>query len=305
MFYKVLAKTALCAVFAFLLSGVVFSQKKGSAKPKPKPASTAGPKVTQIDIEGLRSLLVPKGKPVLINFWATWCDPCREEFPDLVAIDGKYRGKLDVITVSLDDVEDIATAVPKFLREVKAQMPAYLLRTPDESAAITMVAKDWSGSLPMTVILNTKGETAYQKSGKFNTQVLTAEIDKVLAAPTTRADLQILMDFVKIKNGRRDEAMFFYENNWKVYRDEALKAGIIHSYELIDARSEANTGFDIVLVTRYKNERQMAESEKNFEPLLKRLRPNGPVLKNDLKPADFRENVFVYTGKPAFSSRNN
>ena len=180
MFSKVLAKTAGCAVFAFLLTGVVFAQERQPAKAKPKTTAAVSPKVIQIDIEGLQSLLAPKGKPLLINFWATWCDPCREEFPDLVMIDGRYKGKLDVITISLDDVEDIATAVPKFLAEVKAQMPAYLLKTPDESAAITMVAKDWSGSLPMTVIIDAGGKTAYQKSGKFKTDVLISEIDKVL-----------------------------------------------------------------------------------------------------------------------------
>lgn len=304
MFSKVLAKTAWCAVFAFLFTSVVFAQKKPTPKPKSKPAATE-PKVTQIDIEGLKALLVPKDKPLLLNFWATWCDPCREEFPDLVKISSTYKGKLDVVTISLDDVEDIATAVPKFLREVKAEMPAYLLRTTDESAAIALVAKDWSGSLPMTVIINKTGETAYQKSGKFNTQVLTAEIDKALAPPAASpADVQILMDFVKIKEGRRAEAMYYYENNWKIYREEALKTGIIHSYELIDAKSETSSVFDLVLVTRYKNQRQYADSEKNFEPILKRLRPNGPMLKSELKPTDFRENVFMYTGKPTFSSEN-
>lgn len=297
MFFKVLAKTAWCAVFAFLFSGVLFAQKKPAAKAKPKAAS-ASPKVTQIDVDGLKALLVPKGKPLLLNFWATWCDPCREEFPDLVKISNTYKGKLDVATISLDDVEDIATAVPKFLREVKADMPAYLLGTADESAAITMVAKDWSGSLPMTVVINVKGETAYQKSGKFNTQVLTAEIEKVLSQPV--ADIHVLMDFVKVKDGRRDEAMYFYENNWKVYREEALKAGIIHSFELINARSESNSAFDLILVTRFNGQRQYADSEKNFEPILKKLRPNGPILKNELKPVDFRENVFVYAGKAEF-----
>lgn len=180
MFSKAIAKTALCAVFALLLFGTVDAQKKTSGKKAIPKKAAAGPVVTQIDIEGLKALLVSKGKPMLINFWATWCDPCREEFPDLVKLDVKYRGKLNVITISLDDLEDIKTAVPKFLKEQNAQMPAYLLRTPDESAAIALVSKDWSGSLPMTVIVNTKGETAYQKSGKFNTEILTSEIEKVL-----------------------------------------------------------------------------------------------------------------------------
>jgi thiol-disulfide isomerase/thioredoxin len=177
------AKAALCAVFVLLISVVGFAQAK---KPKatPKKPAVAGPKVTQIDIEGLRALIKPKGKPLLINFWATWCDPCREEFPDLVKIDAEYKGKIDVITVSLDDLADIATVVPKFLNEVKATMPAYLLKTPDESAAITMVAKDWSGNLPMTALYTATGEMAYVRMGKFTHEKLTEEIEKVLGTVT-------------------------------------------------------------------------------------------------------------------------
>ena len=137
MLYRFLARAAVCAVFAIVLSGVSYAQ--GGKTPVKKPP-TAGPKVTQIDTEGLRKLLKPNGKPLLINFWATWCDPCREEFPDLVKLDAAYRGRVDFITVSLDDLDDINTLVPKFLSEVKAQMPAYLLKTADESAAIAMVA---------------------------------------------------------------------------------------------------------------------------------------------------------------------
>lgn len=305
MLIKYLAKAAICAVFAILFSGFASAQAEPAEKPPAKtqpPAAIAGPKITQIDIDGLKTLLVPKGRPLLINFWATWCDPCREEFPDLVKIDTTYKGKLDVITVSLDDVEDIDTLVPKFLKSVNATMPAYLLRTTDENAAIALVNKDWSGSLPMTVIYGTDGKLSYQKSGKFKTEVLTQEIDKALKAPT--ADIRVVMDFVKIKNGRRDEAMFYYENNWKVYREAALRDGFIHSYEIVEASSEKNKAFDIVLITRFADEAQANAVEKNFEPILSRLRPNGPILKNEIKPADFRENVFVYNGRSPFSSFN-
>src|SRR5207253_1033630 len=93
------------------------SADKPIAPAMESPAPAALPIVTQIDIEGLKPLLKPNGKPLLINFWATWCDPCREEFPDLVRIDAEFRGKIDVITVSLDDLADIKTYVPKFLAE--------------------------------------------------------------------------------------------------------------------------------------------------------------------------------------------
>ena len=179
-FYR---KAALCAVFAFIITPAVLAQK---AKPTGiKPLQAIGPKVTQIDIEGLKKLLKPNGKPLLINFWATWCDPCREEFPDLVKLDAEYKGRVDFITVSLDDLDDIATLVPKFLLEVKADMPAYLLKTPDESAAISMVAKDWSGNLPLTVLYNTSGEQAYMRAGKFKYETLRNELAKVVAKPVS------------------------------------------------------------------------------------------------------------------------
>lgn len=183
MLYRFLARAAVCAVFAIVLSGVSYAQ--GGKTPVKKPP-TAGPKVTQIDTEGLRKLLKPNGKPLLINFWATWCDPCREEFPDLVKLDAAYRGRVDFITVSLDDLDDINTLVPKFLSEVKAQMPAYLLKTADESAAIAMVAKNWSGNLPMTVLFAPSGETAYVRMGIVKYETVTAEIDKVLATATVK-----------------------------------------------------------------------------------------------------------------------
>lgn len=146
-------------------------------------AQTAAPsKITQIDIVALKRLVRPSGKPLLVNFWATWCDPCREEFPELVKIDNEYKGKIDFVTVSLDDLTDINTAVPKFLGEMKADMPTYLLKTDDESAAISSIAKDWSGGLPFTILYNEKGEIAYFRQGKVIPATLTAEIAKLVPA---------------------------------------------------------------------------------------------------------------------------
>lgn len=288
-------------VFVLIFSFVSFAQKK---TPNSKPTPNAAlPKVTQIDEVGIKTTLKPNGKPLLVNFWATWCDPCREEFPDLVKIDAEYKGKIDFITISLDDLAEIKRDVPKFLAEMKAGMPAYLLKVADESAVISSITKDWSGGLPFTILYNEKGEIAYFRQGKVKLDVLGAEINKLL--PSKKSDeMVVLMDFVKIKDGKRDEALFFYENNWKVYRETALKKGFIHSYELIEAKSETNPTFDIILVTRYKNEEQHKNSEKNFAPILKEIRPNGALLKNDLKPEDFRQNVFLSIGKPIFTAGN-
>ncbi len=137
------------------------------------------PKVTQIDEKGLKDLLKPNGRPLLINFWATWCEPCREEFPDLVKIGTDHKDKIDLITVSLDELSEINGDVPEFLAQMKSASPAYLLKTPDEGAAIELVSKDWQGALPFTILFNAEGETIYSKQGKFESDVLVAEIKKI------------------------------------------------------------------------------------------------------------------------------
>src|ERR1700730_10413146 len=91
--------------------------------------------VRQVDLKGLKKLLKRDGKdtrPLLVNYWATWCGPCGDKFPDLVKIDEEYRPKgLNFIAISLDDPPDIKTAVPDFLGQMHASMPVYLLNVPD------------------------------------------------------------------------------------------------------------------------------------------------------------------------------
>ena len=143
-------------------------------------AAKPGPAVTEIDTERLKSLLKRESqRPLLVNFWATWCDPCRDEFPDLVKIDSEYRSKgLDFIAVSLDDLKDINTEVPKFLRSMNAQMPTYLLNVPDPEIPIKAVDQQWSGALPATFLYDAKGNLAYRHFGRIAPEQLRAEIEK-------------------------------------------------------------------------------------------------------------------------------
>ncbi len=183
MLFKLFVKATVVAAFALALCGLCAAQatpKNEKTKNKKAKASSL-PKVTEIDINGLKPLLKPNGKPLLINFWATWCDPCREEFPDLVKISEEFQGKVDFLTVSLDDFADIKTYVPRFLSEMNSKIPAYLLHTPDESSAISMVSKDWTGNLPMTVLFDAKGTISYYRNGKIRLEVLRDNIHKLLS----------------------------------------------------------------------------------------------------------------------------
>ena len=146
------------------------------------------PPVVAVDAAGLQALLrrgdekgAKSAKPLLVNFWATWCEPCREEFPDLVKLDAAYRPKgLDFIAVTLDDLADIKTGVPKFLREMHAQMPAYLLNLSDPEPAIKLIDAEWSGALPATFLYNAKGELVYKSLGRVKVAELRAAIDKLV-----------------------------------------------------------------------------------------------------------------------------
>src|SRR6185369_3239414 len=122
-------KTFLGGAALLLSLTVVSTAQTGGGSHSPRPgAASRGPAIKQIDSNGLRKALTPSSKPLLVNFWATWCDPCREEFPDLVKLDAEYKGKIDFITISLDELSEIDRDVPKFLTDMKAPMPAYLLK---------------------------------------------------------------------------------------------------------------------------------------------------------------------------------
>src|ERR1700720_4612073 len=140
--------------------------------------------VTEIDLEGLKKILQrdPKDtRPLLINFWATWCDGCREEFPDLVKIDNDYRAKgLNFVSISLDEVADIKTRVPDFLKEMKAQMTVLLLNVNDPEPAIHAVDEKWDGALPATYLYDKDGKIVFRYFGKIKPEELRSAIDKLV-----------------------------------------------------------------------------------------------------------------------------
>jgi len=175
-FSKAIIPVALCIFFVSLAAPAQY--RKGRAAKQPKPVAV----VSAIDTEALKGLLTQQRQlPLLVNFWATFCDPCRDEFPDLVKIDKDYRPHaLEFVTVSLDDVSEIKNEVPKFLDSMKATMPAYLLDASDPEPAINLVDRKWRGDLPATFLYNDKGEVVYRHIGRVNTAELREAIEKVV-----------------------------------------------------------------------------------------------------------------------------
>src|SRR5688572_30736037 len=85
----------------------------------------AAPAFTARDLDGREvSMAALRGKVVLVNFWATWCGPCRAEIPDLVALQEKYRDQLQIIGISQDEVP--VDLVRKFAAEHRMNYPVVM-----------------------------------------------------------------------------------------------------------------------------------------------------------------------------------
>lgn len=98
----------------------------------------------------------------------------------------------------------------------------------------------------------------------------------------------VTVDFVKILNGNIDEAVYYYETNWKQHRIEATKRGYISSYKLL-VKSSDDGQTDILLITGYASDAQYKNREVNFADVMQDTQGDGPALLNSKTPSEFRE----------------
>ena len=170
---------------AFSLTVILLTNFAAPAQSRKRKSRAAKPSIVvkQIDATSLNAIVKRESaaRPLLINFWATWCDPCREEFPDLVELDRQFRPQgLDMISVSLDDLSEIKTEVPKCLRQVGATMPAYLLNVSDPDQVISTIDPKWSGALPATFLYDAEGKMVFKHFGRIKPVEVRAAIEKLV-----------------------------------------------------------------------------------------------------------------------------
>ncbi len=140
--------------------------------------------IEDIDAAGVAELRANgTDKLRLINVWATWCAPCVEEFPDLVAIQNKFGlREFELITISLDSPSQKANA-QKFLNKQRAIVPNKLKKSLEEEgrttnnylytgASVDELAEaldpEWPGPVPFTILVNQEGKVLYRVVGKIN-----------------------------------------------------------------------------------------------------------------------------------------
>jgi thiol-disulfide isomerase/thioredoxin len=121
-----------------------------------------------------------KGQVVLVNFWATWCAPCREEMPALVKLESKLRSSgFRLVTVSADEPEQEPDAL-RFLEQQGVGSPAYIKRPKKDEDFINAIDRKWVGALPASFLYDRAGKKARSFIGEVPMSELEAAIRKLL-----------------------------------------------------------------------------------------------------------------------------
>jgi cytochrome c biogenesis protein CcmG, thiol:disulfide interchange protein DsbE len=123
-----------------------------------KAAGAADPPL--IDLAGYRQLLAKyKGKPLVVNFWATWCEPCRDEYPMIVELAKEFKPQgVSVVGVDMDDESDM-NLVRRFIARTQPQFPNYRQKPGiDLDAFYDGVNPEWKGTMPQTIFYGRDGQ---------------------------------------------------------------------------------------------------------------------------------------------------
>jgi thiol-disulfide isomerase/thioredoxin len=162
------------STIAALVLAAVAAIPSGLA-PAPSPAKAGGI---------LDEIRKPGAGAVLVNVWATWCSPCREEFPDLlhVARDLEPRG-LRLILVSVDFPGN-ESATQTFLTKQGVDFPTFVRAGKDEDF-VNDLERQWSGAIPATFLYDAKGKLVRYWEGKASYPVIKKRALAALAAKET------------------------------------------------------------------------------------------------------------------------
>lgn len=158
----------------------------------------AVPPFTMKDLAGeMISTTALKGKGVIINFWATWCGPCREEIPEMIALQSKYKGSLQIIGISEDDGPP--EQVAKFAQKMGINYPVIMY-----TAA---VEKEYGGvsALPTSFLVNKDGRVVQKDVGVYPLQYYDMQARYLMGMPVN-AHIETFKDTGQIFLKNADKA---------------------------------------------------------------------------------------------------
>jgi thiol-disulfide isomerase/thioredoxin len=165
----------------FVVLGLLAAATAVAAAQASKTTTPRDPEL--IDKQDYQKLLEQyHGKPLLVTFWATWCEPCRDEYPMLNELAKQYAPKgLKVVGVSMDDDGDLIL-MRRFLARYKPVFPNYRKKGGEEELFRQGVLPGWNGTLPVSVFYGKDGRQVAHVIGEGTRDTYEAAIRTLLAS---------------------------------------------------------------------------------------------------------------------------
>lgn len=181
---SLISRIAVIAFLGFVLGAC--AQKKDRAAERPAAAGPLDPAqlvFSPLMPDSIAYVIAARGgKGTLVNVWASWCEPCREEFPGIVRLARAYREQgLAVVFISADFSDDLPNA-RTFLAEQGVDWPTYY-KTGKDQAFLAALDPRWSGALPGTFVYDAQGKLRDFWEGKATYAEFEKRVRPVLSLP--------------------------------------------------------------------------------------------------------------------------
>jgi thiol-disulfide isomerase/thioredoxin len=170
------ALTVAVAAAALAAGGYVgLTRYAADAPPGGAPAALA--RIALPDLAGKQVALASwQGKVLVVNFWATWCTPCRREIPGLISVQGKYAANgLQIVGIAVDQADKART----YAKKIGINYP--ILVAGMEGASLSRELGNRTGALPFTLVVDRAGKVVKTHLGLITAGELEKLVDPLLA----------------------------------------------------------------------------------------------------------------------------
>ena len=152
-------KTRFASLFFALFCGLTAGSTLAAGDEMPSSAPLFAATLSDLDDKPV-ALERYKGKPLIVNFWARWCGPCKVEIPELIAIRKANKGKLEVLGIGIEDKVD---AAKEFAKAYEMDYPVFVAQ--EKGIPLMQALANTKGGLPFTLVIDRNGQVVQKKLG--------------------------------------------------------------------------------------------------------------------------------------------